>query len=104
MFWYLWTSAEAAPPITGEDEGMATGDREEDLLPGEMYLPQDMEAPLDVLIVEKKDAMCAIVPRRNSYPAMRKITGKPTSSIYRTKGNKTTVTTMKQRIPKNRIW
>ena len=68
MFWYPWTSAEAMPPITGEDEEMATGDREEDLLPGEMYLPQDMEAPLDVLIAGKKETMCTTVHRRNSYP------------------------------------
>ena len=101
MFWYLWTSAEAAPPITGEDKEMATGDREEDPLPEEMYLPQDMEAPLDALTAERKDITCAIVPRRNSYPTMRKITDKPTSSIYKMKGNKTTATTMKCMMPKN---
>ena len=32
-------------PTTGEDKGTATGDKEEDLLPGEMYPPQDMEVP-----------------------------------------------------------
>ena len=57
------------PQITGEDEETATGGREEDLLPGEMYLPQDMEAPLDALTAEKKDTMHATAPRRNSYPS-----------------------------------
>ena len=82
---------------------MATGDREEDLLPGEMYPPQDMEASLDVLIAGKKDTMHTIAHRRNSYPAMRKITDKPTSLTYRMKENKTTVTTMKCMMPKSQI-
>ena len=89
MSWYPWTSAEAAHLTTGEDEGMATGDKEEDLLPGEMYLLQDMEAPPDASIVERKDIMCAIAPKRNSYPIMRETTDKPISSTYKMKGSKT---------------
>ena len=91
MSWYPWTSAEATHPITGEDKGMATGDKEEDLLPGETYLPQDMEAPLDASIVEKRDTMHATAPKRSSYPIMRGTTDKPISSIYRMRKYKTTV-------------
>ena len=95
MSWYPWTSAEATHPITGEDEGMVTGDREEDLLPGETYLPQDMEAPPDASIVERRDTMHATAPKRNSYPVMRGTTDKPTSSTYRMRKNRTTVMTIK---------
>ena len=89
MFQYPWTSAKAVHPITGENEEMVTGGKEEDLLPGEMYPPQDMEAPLDASIVERKDTMCAIVPKRNSYPIMRETTDKPTSLTHKMKRNKT---------------
>ena len=89
-----WISAEAPPPTTGEDEGMATGDREEDLLPEEMYPPQDMEAPPDASTVGKKDTMHATVPKRNSYPTIRE--NKPISLIWKKKNR-----TMKCRMPKN---
>ena len=102
MSQYPWTSAEAAHPITGEDKGTATGDKEEDLLPGEMYLPQDMEASLDASIVERRDTMCATVPRRNLYPTMRGTTDKPTSSTYKMRKNRTTVTTTKCMMSKKR--
>ena len=95
MSQYPWTSAEAAHPITGEDEEVATGDREEDLLLGEMYLPQDMEAPLDASIVEKKDIMHTTAPKRSSYPEMKETTDRPTSLIYKMKKNRTTATTTK---------
>ena len=101
MSQYPWTSAEAAHPIIGEDEGTATGDREEDLLPGEMYLPLDMEAPLDVLTVGRKDITHATVPRRNSYPVMRGTTDKPTSLTYKMKRNRTTIMTTKCMRSKN---
>ena len=103
MFQYPWTSAEVMPPITGEDEETATGDREEDLLPEEMYPPQDMEAHPDALILEKKDIMHATVLRRNSYPTMRGTTDKPTSSIYRIKRNRTIATTTKCTMSKKQI-
>ena len=74
---------------------MATGDKEEDLLPEEMYLLQDMEVPPDVSIVEEKDTMCTIAPRRSSYLAMKETTGKPTSPTYKTKKNKTNAMTTK---------
>ena len=95
MSWYPWTSAEAVHPITGEDKGTATGDKEEDLLPGETYPPQDMEAPLDASIVERRDTTHATVPKRNSYPITRGTTDKPTSLTYRMRKNKTTVTSIK---------
>ena len=95
MCQYPWISAEVTPPITGGDKEMATGDREEDLLPGEMYLPQDMEAPLDALIAERKDIMHITVPRRNSYPTIRGTTDKPTSLTYKMKMNRTIVMTTK---------
>ena len=79
MFQYLWTSAEAVHPTTGEDEGTVTGDKEEDLLPGEMYLPQDMEVPPDASTVERRDTMHTTAPKRNSYPVTRGTTDKPTS-------------------------
>ena len=95
MSQYPWISAEATHPITGEDEGMATGGKEEDLLPEEMYLPQDMEAPPDVSIVEKKDITHATAPKRNSYPTMRETTDKPTSLTCKTKKNRTTAMIIK---------
>ena len=95
MSQYPWTSAEAEHPTTGEDEGTATGDKEEDLLPGEMYPPQDMEAPLDASIVEKRDTMHTTVPRRNSYPIMKGTTDKPTSLTYKMRKNRTTAMTTK---------
>ena len=82
-------------PITGEDEGMATGGKEEDLLLGETYPPQDMEAPLDASIVEKKDITHATAPKRNSYPKMRRTTDKPTSSTCKIRKNRTTAMTKK---------
>ena len=91
MSQYLWTSAEAMHPIVGEDEGMATGDKEEDLLPGEMYLLQDMEILLDASIVERRDTMHATAPKRDSYPIMRRTTDKLTSLTYRMRKNRTTV-------------
>ena len=95
MSQYLWTSAEATYPITGEDKGMATGGKEEDLLLGEMYLPQDMEAPQDASIVGRRDTIHATAPKRNSYPIMRGTTDKPTSSTYRMRRNRTIVMTIK---------
>ena len=95
MSQYPWTSAEATHPITGEDEGVVTGDREEDLLLGEMYLPQDMEAPPDASIVEKKDIMHATAPKRSSYPETKETTNRPTSLIYKMRKNRTTATTIK---------
>ena len=77
--------------ITGEDEGMATGGKEEDLLPGEMYPPQDTEAPQDASIVEKKDTMCTTALKRNSYPKMKETTtDKPTSLTCKMRKNRTT--------------
>ena len=93
MFWYPWTSAEDVCQITGEDEEMATGDKEEDLLPEEMYPLRDMGAPLDVSTAEKKDTMRTTAPRRSSYPATKEITGKPTSLTYKMKKKKTSATT-----------
>ena len=95
MFQCPWTSAEGMHQITGEDEEMATGDKEEDLLPEEMYPLRDMEVPLDVSTAEKKDTTHAIAPRRSSYLAMKETIGKPTSSTYKTKKNKTNATTTK---------
>ena len=83
------------PPITGEDEEAATGDKEEDLLPEEMYLLQGMEAHLDASIVERKDTMHTTVPRRDSYPIMKETTNKPTSLTYKMRRNRTTVMTTK---------
>ena len=57
MSQYLWTSAEAAPPTIGKDEEMATGDKEEDLLLEEMYLPQDTGAPMHASTVARKDTV-----------------------------------------------
>ena len=82
-------------PITGEDEEMATGGKGEDLLLEEMYPPQDMEAPLDASIVERRDTMCATAPKRNLYPEMRGATDKPTSSTCKMRKNRTTVMTTK---------
>ena len=93
MSWYPWTSAEAMHPTTGEDKGMATGGKEEDLPLGEMYPPQDMEAPLDASTVERRDTMHATAPKRNLYPVMRGTTDKPTSSTYKMRRNRTTVMT-----------
>ena len=74
---------------------MATGDKGEDPLLGEMYLPQDMEVPLDASTVEKKGIMHATAPKRNSYPEMRGTTDKPTSLIYKMRKNRTTVMTIR---------
>ena len=82
-------------PITGEDEETATGGKEEDLLLGEMYPPQDMEAPPDASIAEKKDTMHATAPKRNSCPVMRGTTDKPISLTYRMRRNRTTAMTIK---------
>ena len=70
MSQYPWTSAEVVPPITGEDEEATTGDKEEDPLPKETYLPQDMGAPPHASTVARKDNMCATVLKRSSYPTM----------------------------------
>ena len=95
MSQYPWTSAGAAHPIIGEDEEAATGDREEDPLLGEMYPPQDMEAPLDASIVEKKDTMHATAPKRSSHPEMKETTDWPTSLIYKMRKNRTNAMTTK---------
>ena len=95
MSWYPWISAEDAHPITGEDEEVATGDKEEDLLPEEMYLPQDMEVHLDVSIAEKKGIMHITAPKRSSYPTMKETTDKPTSLTCKTRKNRTTAMTTK---------
>ena len=93
MSQYPWTSAEAMHPITGEDKGTATGGKGEDLLLGEMYLPQDMEAPPDASIVERRDTIHATAPKRNLYPATRGTTDKPISSTCKMRKNRTTVMT-----------
>ena len=95
MSQYPWTSAEVMHPIIGEDEEMATGDKEEDLLPGEMYPPQDTEAPLDVSIAERKDTMHATAPKRSSYPEMKETTDRPTLLTYRMRKNRTNAMTIK---------
>ena len=74
---------------------MATGGKEEDLLLGEMYPPQDMEVPQDASTVGKRDTIHATAPKRNSYPITRGTTDKPTSLTYRMRRNRTTVTTIK---------
>ena len=84
-------------PTIEEEDGMETGDKEEDHQPEEMYLHLDTEAPPHVLTVEKKDIMHTTAPRKSSYPTMRGTTNKPTLLIYRKKGSKT----MKCRMPKN---
>ena len=89
MFQYQWISAEVVHPTIGEDEEMATGGKEEDPLPEEKYLPQDMEVLPDVLTAERKGIMCAIAPKRSSYLAMKETTDKPISSTCKTKRNKT---------------
>ena len=95
MSWYPWISAEDTHLITGEDEEMAIGGKEGDLLPEETYLPQDMEVPPDVSSAEKKAIMHATAPKRNSYPAMKETTDKPTSLTCKTRKNRTTATTIK---------
>ena len=65
------------PPTTGEDQEVATGDKEEDLLPEEMYLPQDTGAPLHASTVARKGTMSTTVLKRNSYLIMKE--NKPTS-------------------------
>ena len=95
MSWCPWISAEDAHPITGEDEEMATGGKEEDLQPEEMYPLQDMEAPPAVSTVEKKGITHAIAPKRSSYPAMKETTDKPTSLTCKTKKSRTNVMTIK---------
>ena len=84
-------------PAIGEEEGMETGDKEEDHQPEETYLCLDTEAPLHALTAEKKNIMHATAPRKSSYPVMRGTTNKPTLLTYRKKGSKT----MKCRMPKN---
>ena len=74
---------------------MATGGKEEDLLLGETYLPQDTEAPQDASTVGMRDTMHATAPKGNSHPVTRGTTDKPTSSTYRIRRNRTTVTTTK---------
>ena len=64
-------------PTTGEDKEVATGDKEEDLLPEETYLPQDTEVPLHASTVAKKGTIHATVLKRNSHPTMKE--NKPTS-------------------------
>ena len=95
MSQYPWTLAEAMHPIIGGDEEMATGDKEEDLLPEETYLPQDTEVPLDASIVEKKDTMHAIAPKRSSYPEMKDTTDRLTSLTYKMRKNRTNAMTTK---------
>ena len=80
-------------PITGEDKGTATGGKGEDLPLGEMYPPQDMEAPPDASIVERKDTMHATAPKRNLYPTTRGATDKPISLTCKMRKNRTTVMT-----------
>ena len=80
---------------TGEAKETETGDKEEDLLPEEMYLLRDMEVPLDVSTAEKRGTMHTIAPKRSSYLTMKETTGKPTSSIYKTKKNRINVMTTK---------
>ena len=79
---YPWTLAEAVQLITGEVKEMETGDKEEeDHLPEEMYLHQDMETPPrhNASIVEKRDTMHRTALQRDSNHAMRGITNRPTS-------------------------
>ena len=73
---------------TGEDKEIATGDKEEDLLPEEMYLLQDIEALPDALTVEKKGTMHATAPKRSLYLTMKETTGRPTSLTYKMKKNR----------------
>ena len=103
MFWCPWTSAEDMHPITGEGKEMATGDREEDLLPEETYLLWDTEVPPDASTVEKKGTMHTTAPKRNLYLAMKETTGKPTLLTYKTKKNRTNVMTTKCMTPKKPI-
>ena len=95
MSWYPWISAEDVHLITGEDEEMAIGSKEGDLLPEETYLPQDMEVPLDVSTAEKKGITCATAPKRSSYPTMKETTDKPTSLTCKMRKNRTTAMTIK---------
>ena len=74
---------------------MATGDKEEDLLPEAMYLLQDTEVPPDVSTAEKRDTMHTIAHKRSLHLAMKETTGKPTSSTYKMKKNRTNVMTTK---------
>ena len=103
MSWYQWTSAEAVPLTTGEEEEMGIGDKEEDHLPEEMYPCQDMETPPkhSVLTAGKRDTMCETAPRRGSNPIMKDIIGKPTSLTYKKKRNKIA----KCKMPRNQtLW
>ena len=100
MSQYPWTSAEGMHQITGEDEEMVTEDKGEDLLPEEMYPLQDTEVPLDVSTVERKDTTHTIAPRRSSHLAMKGTAGKPTSSTYKMKKNRTNAMTTKCTISK----
>ena len=103
MSWCPWIPAEDAHPTTGEDEETATGGKEEDLLPEEMYPLQDMEVPPDVSTVEKKGITHAIAPKRSSHPTMKETTDKPTSLTCKMKRNRTNVTTIKCMTPKKLI-
>ena len=80
---------------TGEDEEMATGGKEEDLLPEEMYPLRDTEALLDASTVEKKGTTCTTAPKRSLYLAMKETTGKPTSSTYKMKRGRINAMTTK---------
>ena len=89
MSQYPWTLAGVALLIIGEDEEMAIGGKEGDPLLEEMYPLQDMEVLQDASTAEKKGTMCAIAPKRSSYPAMKETIGKPISLTYKMKKNKT---------------
>ena len=76
------------PPTNGEDEEVATGDKEEDLPLEEMYPPQDMGVLPDASTVAKKDIMHTTVLKRSSYPTMKG--NKPTLYTWKKRENRTT--------------
>ena len=82
-------------PTIGEDEEMATGGKEGDPLLEETYLLQGTEALQDASTAERKGITHATAPKRNSYPATKETTGKPTLLTYKMKRNKTNATTTK---------
>ena len=82
-------------PTIGEDREVATGGKEGDPLLEEMYLPQGMEALQDASTAERMGITHTTAPKRNSYPAMKETTGKPTSLTYKMKKNKTKAMTTK---------
>ena len=88
MFRYPWTSAEDMHQTTGEGKEMATGGKEEDLLPEETYPPRDTEVPPDASTAGKKGTTCTTAPKRSLYLKMKEITGRPTSSTYKMKKNR----------------